>query len=175
MFRVYPSFSFVWLKSSKLDSLLGMTPRDLVYMWLGITRCIFVFNIIFDIVHLYFIYLRIWCWNWGFCAWDFDGIYRGCFDDGFGEYMDIYPCRNSICRVGIWIWISDVLDEMIVEVFHRGVLVCGCGFSSHFHEMDLAWVFTWWARVIASSHAMFILSSIACSFYMYVAHSYLPC
>jgi len=57
------------------------------------------------------------------------------FDDGFGEYMDIYSCRDSIRRVGIWIWISDVLmscllKHLIVEfwfvdvdfddVFHRG-------------------------------------------------------
>ena len=26
----------------------------------------------------------------GIFAWDFDGNFRGCFDDGFGEYMYIY-------------------------------------------------------------------------------------
>jgi len=32
--------------------------------------------------------------------------------------------------------ISDVFDELLVEVFHRGVLICGRGFYSHLHEMD---------------------------------------
>ena len=73
----------------------------------------------------------------GIFAWDFDGDIRGCLNEGFGEYMYIYPCRDSICRVGIWIEISDVFDDLLVEVFHRGVLDCGRGFSSHFQEMDL--------------------------------------
>ena len=37
---------------------------------------------------------------------------------------------------------EDVFDDLLVEVFHRGVLVCGRGFSSYFHEMDLIWIFT---------------------------------
>ena len=44
-------------------------------------------------------------------------------------------------ELGFGLGFSDVFDDLLVEVFHRGVLVCGRGFSSHFHEMDFIWVF----------------------------------
>ena len=114
--------------SSKLDSLLGMTPRDLVYMWLGITRWNFVYNIPLDIVHLYCAYIWNLMWKLGILCLRFRWDLPRMFDDSFGEYMDIYSCWNSICRVGIWREIFNVFDELLVEVFHRGVLIYGRGF-----------------------------------------------
>ena len=105
----------------------------------------------------------------GIFAWDFDGDFRGCLDDGFSEYIYIYPRKDSICRVGIWIEISDVFDDLIVEVFHRGDLVCGCGFSSHFHEIDLMKGF--FVGLIHSISYLYARLFIA----MTVAYSFLPC
>jgi len=74
----------------------------------------------------------------GIFAWDFDGNFRGCFDDGFGEYMYIYT-RVGTLYVELGFGLRILMFLMIVLLKYFIVEIW-------FADMDFLRVFMRWIR-----------------------------